>query len=130
MLYLVRWLLFLLVVVARFANGLNNVQLKLSPLIGGPSLIPIHVKVIVAEDHIYDFVPLNATDPHTIADLLRFQPVPGEIRSMGRKQNRSPLVARADKFVMEYKDTNLHLLTNNCWTFALLMLCELRTTQE
>jgi hypothetical protein len=127
MISIVLWLLFPLL--ARCTNGMN-VQLKLAPLIGGPSFIPIHVKVIVAEDHIFDFVPLSAAHPHTIVDLLRFKPVPGEIRSMGRKQNQSPLVDRAEKFVIEYKDTNLHLLYNNCWTFALRLLCELKETQS
>jgi hypothetical protein len=107
-----------------------NVQLKLSPLIGGPSFVPIHVKVIVADDHVFDFIPLNAAHPDTIVDLLCLKPVPGIIRSMGRKQSQSALVERAEKFVIEYRDTNLHLLTNNCWTFALHMLCELRKTQN
>ena len=127
MISIVLWLLFPLL--ARCTNGMH-VQLKLSPLIGGPSFIPIHVKVIVAEDHIFDFVPLNAANPHTTFDLLRLKPVPGEIRSTGRKQNQSPLVDRAEKFVIEYENTNLHLLNNNCWTFALLLLCELRKAQN
>ena len=107
-----------------------TIQLKLSPLIGGPSFLPVHVKVVVANDHIYDFVPLNAADPETIAGLLRLKPVPGEIRSMGRKQNQSPIVEKADTFVNGYSNTDLHLVYNNCWTFALLMLWELLLTKE
>ena len=114
------WLLFPMVTASM------GVQLKLSPLINGPSFLMIHVKVVVDHDHVYDFVPLNPTNHDTIDDLLRLKRVPGQIRSTSRRQHRSPLVKKAEKFVNNYNDTDLHLLYNNCWTFALLLLWELR----
>jgi hypothetical protein len=83
--------------------------------------------VVVAKDHIYDFIPLNAADPDTVMSLVSLKAVPGEIRSMGKKQSQSPAVEKADQFVQNYSNHDLHLLSNNCWTFALLMLWELKS---
>jgi hypothetical protein len=82
--------------------------------------------VVVAKDHIYDFIPLNAADPSTVISLVSLKAVPGEIRSMGKKLTQSIAVEKADQFVQNYTNRDLHLLSNNCWTFALLMLWELK----
>lgn len=107
----------------------SSVRLKLSPLIGGPRFLPIHVQVIV-EDHVWDFVPQNPVDPQTTLSLLRFQSVPGTIRCLGRKQRSSYLVEIAESFVYGYANrTSLHLVTNNCWTFALQLFLELKKAE-
>ena len=125
-----RWLLLLLLSIdlLHMAESVS-VSLKLSPLIGGPSFLPVHVKVVVDEDHMYDFVPINPTNPITIRRLMLLQSVPGEIRSRGLRHSTSSnccrLVKTAEKFVSDYDDTNLHLLHNNCWTFAMQLLWKL-----
>jgi hypothetical protein len=111
-----RHLLLLLVVFLPVCIDGMSIQLKLSPLIGGPSFLPIHVKVVVSEDHIYDFVPMDARNPQVTSDLLQGKHVSGEIRRMGEKQNynSSHLVEIAERFVDNYADTQLHILSNNC----------------
>lgn len=76
----------------------------------------------MVEDHTWDFVPLNATSPSTLKALLSLQSVPGEIRH--RSVNDavvSPRAQRAIEFVDSYKNRDLHLIQNNCWTFALML---------
>ena len=102
-------------------------QLKLAPLIGGPSWLPLHVKVVVDSDNSWDFVPLNATSPDTLKSLLLLQSVPGEIRhfqtsaSPDENADSSLGAQRAKDFVDSYTNRDLHLIQNNCWTFALLL---------
>jgi hypothetical protein len=86
-----------------------QVFLRCSPLIGGPSVLPLHVEVILAEDvetrrsidntiyirktndlshlmntypqlHRFDFLPENPKDPSTVLSLATFQAVPGKLR--------------------------------------------------
>ena len=86
-----------------------QVFLRCSPLIGGPSVLPLHVEVILAEDketrrskddtiyirktndlthltntypqlHRFDFLPENPKDPSTVVSLATFQSVPGKLR--------------------------------------------------
>lgn len=87
-----------------------RVFLRCSPLIGGPSVLPLHVEVILAEDvdttrrsiddtiyirktndlthltntypqlHRFDFLPVNPKDPSTVVSLATFQSVPGKLR--------------------------------------------------
>ena len=124
----------------------HRLRLDVSPLIGGPSWLPIHVKVTLLEGtdgnhrrHSWDFLPNNATDPATIERLLRLEPVQGEIRYSYKEngqENRVVLledsitwlrrstgcslaVDRALRFSADYPSKDLHLLTNNCWTFAI-----------
>ena len=113
-----------------FAPSLcEALQLKLAPLIGGPSWLPVHVKVVVEEDHTWDFVPLNATSPETLQSLISLRSVPGEIRYYRQGGNAatttgstsSPRIRSAQKFVDTYTDRDLNLIQNNCWTFALLL---------
>mmetsp|Transcript_8790 Transcript_8790/g.12454 ORF Transcript_8790/g.12454 Transcript_8790/m.12454 type:complete len:160 (+) Transcript_8790:170-649(+) len=120
------------------------VQLKISPLMGGPSWLPVHVKVVVEDEHVYDFLPKNPTSPQTLQKLLSFQQVPGQIRYNGAVSSttlstaadnierdgklKSPetLSDMASKFCTSYP-SNLHLVTNNCWTFALSLIWYLNT---
>ena len=76
---------------------------RFSPLIGGPSFLPIHAEIMllglkdesgsldpdggkgsVDEDayilHRVDFIPLKPTDPSTLSSLLSFQNVEGSVR--------------------------------------------------
>jgi hypothetical protein len=76
---------------------------RFSPLIGGPSFLPIHAEIMlldlkhdsgifypdggkgsVDEDayilHRIDFIPLKPTDPSTLSSLLSFQNVEGSVR--------------------------------------------------
>lgn len=126
-------LLMALLLVPSLAKAL---QLKLAPLIGGPSWLPLHVKVVVEDSHTWDFVPLNATSPSTLQSLLRLQSVPGEIRHyrQGRDTTAaasSPRIQRAQAFVDAYTNRDLNLIQNNCWTFALMLYWHLlRETEE
>jgi hypothetical protein len=125
--FIIPWILLLL---PCSIGGMSSIQLKLTPLIGGPSFFPIHVKVIVAEDHIYDFVPIDARNPQVTSALLQGKHVSGEIRRMGDKKCNSHLVEIAERFADDYDDTQLHIISNNCWTFALRLLWELQTQQR
>lgn len=114
----------LLVLIPAVVAALSSIELKLSPLIGGPSFLPIHCKVVVAENIVYDFVPIDPLNIDVTTKLLKLQAVPGEIRrttriKSGGNNDSSQLVAKADNFVDQYANRNLQLLTNNCWTFAL-----------
>lgn len=105
-----------------------DVKLKASPLIGGPSWLPVHVKVVLQVDGIrdlvWDFVPLNATERETVQQLVQLKAVPGRIRlpdvsfSSTRDANVLEILAEAEKYCDSYGNTDLHLLWNNCWTFA------------
>lgn len=119
-----------------------TIQLRPASLIGGPSWLPLHCQVIVDTTHVFDFVPLNATSPATLQKLLTLQPVPATARIRQRQQLQSidcnspkptpsnnnnkisddpsqtvVAVTRAVDFCQDY-DKDLHLLQNNCWTFA------------
>jgi all-trans-8'-apo-beta-carotenal 15,15'-oxygenase len=111
---------------------LGDVELHLqpSPLVGGPSWLPLHCKLLLRgrdddrrEDYGFDFVPQNATTASTLVNLLRLRSVPGTIRSVATTSSdhaRTDARTRqaAETYVRDY-DTELHLVRNNCWTFAL-----------
>jgi hypothetical protein len=101
----------------------DALQLKMAPLIGGPSWLPVHVKVVVEDYHTWDFVPLNATSPETLQALICLQSVPGVIRyrQRGNAAAVSPRIRRAQEFVESYTNRDLNLIQNNCWTFALML---------
>jgi hypothetical protein len=131
-------------------------QLQVQPLIGGPSWLPLHVTCVVDHHHKWDFISLNATCSRTLQSLLSLQSVPGEIRYTctctatrtiistatatatdgTNNENKSSLllvpekkkVHQAHQFVQNYDNRNLHLVTNNCWTFALMLYWHLLTT--
>jgi hypothetical protein len=123
------------------------VGLQVTPLIGGPGWLPVHVKVVLETEgceHKWDFVPLKPSEPATLSQLVQFQAVPGEIRylvspmmdmdnskvrgtdnndigpsSAGTSTRREePSIGLAREFCTLYPDRNMHLVTNNCWTFA------------
>jgi hypothetical protein len=106
------------------------VKLQCCPLMGGPPWLPLHVQVLIQgegqEKHKYDFVPREATSPETLLQLLMLQAVPGELRYFGPSGDStssevSKLVQRAEDFKSR-ADPELHLIKNNCWTFAWKLL--------
>jgi hypothetical protein len=122
------------------------VGVQVTPLIGGPGWLPVHVKVVLETEgceHKWDFVPLKPSEPATLSQLVQFQAVPGEIRylvspmmdmdnnnakeidmdndlvpSSAVTSTEEPAVGLAQEFCELYPDRNMHLVTNNCWTFA------------
>jgi hypothetical protein len=99
------------------------IEIRPAPLISGPSWLPLHCQVVLGQKTVFDFVPINATQTETLQKLLALQSVPAvaRIRTEGSEDvNRfktSKLVDRAVVFCQEY-DRDLHLVYNNCWTFA------------
>jgi hypothetical protein len=103
----------------------DHIRLETAPLIGGPSWLPVHVKVVVDEVNKFDFVPKDAKAPVTLHKLLSLQPVAGEARAF-RVDAGTFYSERASKFCEGYSK-DLHLVTNNCWLFAMeLVLCMLQ----
>ena len=98
----------------------KNVCLETAPLIGGPSWLPVHVKVVLDEVNKFDFVPKNAMSPETVQRLLSLQPVAAEARAF-RVDTGSLYSERATQFCKDYSK-DLHLVTNNCWFFAMELL--------
>lgn len=142
--------------------------LQTSPLIGGPTWLPLHVKVVLEDDGMiqrWDFVPLNATDASTLQRLVTLQSVPAQVRHQSstrqlkndrtvqthdildgfdivleepdsgagsrtegdvataamvakRRKATELLIQRAHSFRASYRE-EMHLIRNNCWTFAL-----------
>ena len=116
----------------------SRVTIQPSPLIGGPSWLPVHCKIIVDDSHIFDFIPLNAASTETIRKLITLKPVPATARIIQKeKKNRihdscnkrsddddeleKMYVERAVQFCQEYEQ-DLHLVRNNCWSFAFDLL--------
>lgn len=146
----------------------HRVGLYMVPLIGGPSWLPLHVKLFIeAEDgtrHLLDFVPKDASNPVVTGRLMSLQCVPGDVRyacqnsegNLGRQedsrvvlhpsndgiqralrrlQRQGPLsaasiVERAVQYSASYPDRDLHLLTNNCWSFAARLYWHLISTSD
>jgi len=126
------------VVEALIVSVNNRVTIQSSPLIGGPVWLPVHCKVIVDDSHIFDFIPLNAASTETIQKLITLQTVPATVRII-QKNGKSEVngscnnrcnddveftklyVERAVQFSQEY-DQDLHLISNNCWSFAFDLL--------
>ena len=94
-----------------------NVFLRLSPLIGGPKFLPLHVEIILSDNtsngvasatvlHRFDFVPAMPTDPMTLGKLLTLQSVPGLVRyrtfdtytSCGMSISNDDSLSRLDEF--------------------------------
>ena len=138
--------------------GPPQVQLECCPLIGGPPFLPLHVQVVVLGDnnnnddvptiivddketstekqikYKFDFIPRAATEPETLVKLLSLQEVPGELRcftpSAGVAPQRTALVELAQEFTVRYDDPKLHIIKNNCWTFAWRLLRHLKTNHQ
>lgn len=116
----------------------NRVKLQPSPLVGGPAWLPVHCKVVVDGSHVFDFIPLNADSTKTIQKLISLQAVPATVRTTQKNRKRETddnnnndddgddeltnlYVERAVQFCQEY-DEDLHLINNNCWSFAIDLL--------
>jgi hypothetical protein len=99
----------------------SDIKLRFSPLIGGPSWLPVHCQVILYDGFGFDFVPINPTSSETMQRLLTLQAVPAEARILPSKtlimNHGESLVLKAQEFCTQY-DKNLHLITNNCWAFS------------
>ena len=126
----------------------NRVAIQLSPLIGGPAWLTVHCKVIVDESHVFDFIPLNAASTETLKKLITLQKVPATVRIIQKNDksevnssfnNRSGdgdddelaklYVEQAVQFSEEY-DQDLHLISNNCWSFAFDLLRNIISNPE
>ena len=130
--YPIRLVRFLVVVVSCCTTTTVShalVQLRFKPLIGGPTWLPLHVACVVEQNHTWDFLPKEPTSQQTLQSLLLFRSVPGEIRyiSNGTTSLSSHKIHQAHTFVQSYTNRNLHLITNNCWTFALMLYWHLQT---
>lgn len=109
----------------------THVYLRLSPLVGGPTFLPLHVEVMIIthmlqtqkmdtiyirsdtsfssmpfyEDslifHRFDFLPENPTDPSTLARLFTLQSVPGTVR-----HRRIPQLDGSDDEITTNTDRN------------------------
>lgn len=64
-------------------HQLLRLGLETSPLIGGPSWLPLHVKVVLQNKELYhqwDLIPIDATNTTTLQNLVTLQHVPAQIR--------------------------------------------------
>jgi hypothetical protein len=101
----------------------DGIRLQAAPLVGGPSWLPVHVKVVIEELCTVDFVPLNPTSGDTLKKLVTLQGVPAEARFVtssskhGNMEEAEYAVRKARAFCENYSK-DLHLISNNCWTFA------------
>lgn len=116
----------------------NRVKIETAPLIEGPTWLPVHCKVIVDDSHVFDFVPLNAASKQTLQKLVTLQAVPATARIMKKngereidsnEDNDEPYVERAIRFCEQYNQ-DLHLLSNNCWSFAFDLLQTLSSSEN
>ena len=117
-------------------------RLQPVPLIGGPSFLPLHVQVLLegiddsgdekGEQYLLDFIPSNPSDPDTLSALMTGSYVPGKYRFRPHPTNlMKPAVDLADvplhtpvtpediENFIKTQRVDLHLLTNNCWSFAI-----------
>lgn len=98
--------------------------------------LPLHVSILLFQEdegiHKFDFLPVNPRDPNTLQKLVTMKPVPGFVRytttavtinpsfviRLGTAKNMD--LQTLQKFCKEYQCTkgNLHLITNNCFSFA------------
>jgi hypothetical protein len=131
---IVLWCLVIILLFANIATPVNSfsipvadsIRLETAPLIGGPSWLPVHVKVVVDEFNVFDYVPRNATATETLQNLLSLQAVPAEARAKISSNTATAAASettttvystRAFQFCEDYTK-DLHLIENNCWTFA------------
>lgn len=182
----------------------QRIHLEASPLIGGPSWLPLHVKVVVERPfvndtaafslrHKWDLIPVNATSEATLQQLLLLRTVPSQIRYRlyssvhdvdekiqlpelllsivydsntlqemshdflltvnkffeaqtlsercstpevyvkDETQRRQPKLQQVHDFCLSYLHQTrmeLHLITNNCWRFALQLYFYLLLIEE
>jgi hypothetical protein len=94
-------------------------MIRPASLIGGPPWLPVHCQVVIDKKNVFDFVPINATEPVTLQKLVTLQSVPAlaRARTKNGNLNEDQYICQATKFCEGY-DKQLHLVTNNCWSFA------------
>ena len=126
----------------------KRVTLMSSPLIGGPAWLPLHCKMIVDDSHVFDFIPLKATSVKTIKNLVTLQEVPATVRIVQTNDNNrsdgnfvdqkdvkisddgeKQYVERAIQFCEDY-ERDLHLIRNNCWSFAFDLFQNISSPEE
>ena len=104
----------------------SPVYATLRPLVGGPSLLPIHIQ-IAHDDAVYDFLPQSPTAFTTTTTLIRGGAVDGDIRIRplrtleGKSWRILGYTTRSSEQLREFAeacDPRLSLASNNCWTFA------------
>lgn len=118
-----------------FRSEKSEVYLETAPLIGGPTWLPIHVKVVIESNnhqcHKWDMVPHEASDPKTLLRITTLQDVPADFRYISASttpsgQEASRMIEAANSFRENYANRYLHLLRNNCWTYAVSLFCYLK----
>jgi len=119
-----------------------SVTYDFKPLIGGPKFLPIHVACVVREGSAsvaVDFIPYEATRSETIVQLITLRRVRGVVRiapvavattdaiATATSPNAAASTAdveRLNRFTERLregereKQQNMHLLLNNCYSFA------------
>ncbi len=161
----------------------HRFSLETSPLIGGPSWLPLHVKVVLSSQtlcHQWDLIPKDPRNTTTLQKLVTLQHVPAQIRyriynttttaSESQQQDNGNQVSivepiplntiiydaekvpkmldqnmhmfidhavidqdqhdlwQAHRFCQSFMvrtDMELHLIWNNCWTFAIQLVFDL-----
>ena len=90
-------------------HATERIKLQTSPLIGGPSWLPVHVKVVIDENHAFDFVPLNPTSKDTLRKLVSLQAVPAEARILrsSNDERDNEYVYRARTFCERYQRNDI-----------------------
>ena len=104
----------------------------LSPLIGAPAFLRLHIKV-KHDSTVYDFVPLKPRSASTLRTLLTGGAVDGEIRVLPARESPAEeewrvvghtalsaeaFQARVRERAEQPQQQQLSLLGNNCWSFA------------
>jgi hypothetical protein len=130
----------------RKVRGDCQLGFEMEPLIGGPSWLKMHVKVVLqvrdenggqSRCHKFDFVPRRATQAETMRRLMLLESVQAELRyfppsniAFESSCNAPPtqwpknvpaeqyLVQQARMFCHSYANREMNLVYNNCWTFA------------
>ena len=106
-----------------------RVLLKLSPLIGGPKPLRVHSQLFVDSGSGisgWDFVPKDATAPATLARLVTLRAAPGDARRLVANDGAgmwdvgaASASAEAIDAALAGRPTDLHLLSNNCWSHTI-----------
>eukprot|EP00808_Paulinella_micropora_P011676 g4172.t1 len=120
-------------------SDVPRLYIRFSPLIGGPSFLPLHSTIYVDDGEGglvgWDFLPENATDPATLRRIISLRSTEGLVRERRlRGVSRSGLMRigtvapsllnssistlRKKAF---HQETKLHLLTNQCWKHSITM---------
>ncbi|GMI15545.1 hypothetical protein TrLO_g1349 [Triparma laevis f. longispina] len=136
-----------------FSLSFSKVTYRFVPLVGAPAFLPpLHQELVLFNDdptdasnpHILDFLPDDADEPATIKSLVTFKSVPATIRFRSLPKPlptssaqpfvldcaRSPILqGEIDSFITNWKQKrpDLHLLSNNCYSFCVEFLSEIES---